>query len=67
MLQSITVSDVYMYMYWKLADMYLQPPIPAKNRPLYYFTLSNSRQFYLSRESLWVGKVKGLIFEKLFC
>ena len=23
---------------------------------LYYFTLSNARQFYLSRESLWVGK-----------
>ena len=38
----------------------LLKPLPSQtgqNWPLYYFTLSNARRFYVtSRESFWVGK-----------
>ena len=31
--------------------------------PLCYFTLSNARRFYTSRESPWMGKDEGCTFE----
>ena len=30
--------------------------LSLSDQPLCYFSLSNTRQFHLSRESLWVGK-----------
>ena len=52
--QPFLYSYFFKYLFWyniKYQNVSFDP-----NCPLSYFTLSNARRFYLSMESLWVGK-----------
>ena len=42
------------------------PPETGQNWPLYYFTLSNARRFYMSRENLWEPFSKRVNFYSIY-